>query len=419
MKILLLTQYFPPEFGAAAARSSEHAHYWAEAGHEVEVCTGFPNYPDGVVPEEYRGRFYMRQARDGYIIHRSWIYATPNRAMWRRALASLSFMVSALFAAGRKCRKPNVIIASSGPFFVGPLGYIVSVIKRAPFVFEVRDLLPKQAVDVGMIKSKTVIRLLYCVESFLYRRSKAVVTVAPASRDVLVERGIPAAKVAVVENSIRPEFYKPGPKENEVCAKYGWEDKFVAMYIGAHGVSQGLYTLLDAAEKLHDANNVAQASRLPIREDVVFVFVGDGAEKEGMQQRARERGLDNVEFLPLQSKDWMPLFYAAADVCFVPLRRGEYFTLNIPSKIFEIMACQRPIILGARGQAARIVKEAGAGLVVEPEDATGYADAVRELMENPEKARKLGENGREYVLNNFTRRQKAEEYLDILQRLTG
>ncbi len=430
MKILLLTQYFPPEFGAAAARSSEHAHCWAEAGHEVEVCTGFPNYPDGVVPEEYRGRFYMRQARDGYIIHRSWIYATPNRAMWRRVLASLSFMVSALFAAVRKCRKPEVIIASSGPFFVGPLGYLVSVIKRAPFVFEVRDLLPKQAVDVGMIKSKIVIRLLYCVESFLYRRSKAVVTVAPASRDVLVERGIPAEKVAVIENGIRPEFYKPGPKENEVRSQYGWQDKFVAMYIGAHGVSQGLYTLLDAAEKLHDANNVAQASRppvndvaqasrLPVPENVVFVFVGDGAEKEGMQQRARQRGLDNVEFLPLHSKDWMPLFYAAADVCFVPLRRGDYFTLNIPSKIFEIMACQRPIILGARGQAERIVKEAGAGLIVEPEDADAYAEAVRELMENPEKARELGEHGRDYVLNNFTRRQKAEEYLGILQRFTG
>jgi glycosyltransferase involved in cell wall biosynthesis len=407
MKILLLTQYFPPEFGAAAARNSEHPQYWAEMGHEVEVCTGFPNYPSGIVPDEYRGKLSCREQQDGYTITRSWIYATPNRSVFKRALASFSFLISALFCGVFLCRKPDIVIASSGPFFVGPLGYLVSVFKRAPLVFEVRDILPQQAVDVGMIRNPILIWVLETIEEFLYRHARRVVTVAQASMDAIVARGFPAEKFAVVENGIREDFFAPGPKNNPVRKEFGWQDDFVAMYVGAHGVSQGLFTLLEAAEQLRD------------RDEIRFVFVGDGADKPKMIDWAEARGLSNVEFLPLQPKERMPDLYAAADVCFVPLRKGEYFTINIPSKIFEIMACARPIILGATGQALRIAEAAGSAIPVPPEDAKAYAEAVLRIHGEPELGERLGACGRTYVLEHFTRKRKATHYGKILETVVN
>ncbi|GMV91415.1 MAG: glycosyltransferase WbuB [Candidatus Hydrogenedentota bacterium] len=403
MKILLLTQYFPPEFGAAAARNSEHARFWAEMGHDVEVCTGFPNYPSGIVPGEYRGRLYAREKQDGYEVIRSWIYATPNRSVLKRALASLSFMISALVSGLFLCRRPDVVIASSGPFFVGPLGYLLSLFKRAPLVFEVRDILPQQAVDVGMIRNPLLIWTLQTIEEFLYRRARCVVTVAQASKESIVSRGFPEEKFAVIENGIREDLFAPGSKMNTVREEYGWNDTFVAMYVGAHGVSQGLFTLLEAAERLRD------------RDDIHFVFIGDGADKPKMTAWAELHELTNVEFLPLQPKERMPGLYAAADACFVPLRKGEYFTINIPSKIFEIMACARPIILGATGQALRIVESAGSGIAVPPEDAAAYAEAVLKLRDDSSLGERLGASGRAYVLEHFTRRQKARQYSDVLE----
>jgi len=407
MRILLLSQYFPPEFGAAAARNSEHARFWAESGHDVEVLTAFPNYPAGVVPREYQGRAWMRERRDGYRVCRAWIHATPNRAVWRRALASVSFMASAVIVGALACRRPDVIVASSGPFFVAPLGWLLSLIKRAPFVFEVRDVLPQQAVDVGMLRNPLLIRILEMTEAFLYRRAARVVCVAAASRDTLLGRGLAPERVHTIENGIREELFVPGEKENGVRAEYGWRGKYVALYMGAHGVSQGLGTLLACAENLQDDP------------DFVLALVGDGADKPMLERAAAERGLRNVVFLPLQDKSRVPEFYAAADVCFVPLKKGKYFETNIPSKMFEIMACARPIVLGARGQARELLQQAGAGLAVDPEDADGHVAAIKRLRREPDLAARFGESGRRFVLENFTRRQKAAAYLQVLAEITG
>jgi glycosyltransferase involved in cell wall biosynthesis len=407
MKILLLTQYFPPEFGAAPARNSEHAELWAEAGADVEICTGFPNYPSGVVPPEYRGLRFRRERVNGYTTVRTWIYATPNRAVFKRALASLSFLLSAAVSGAFRCQKPDIIIASSGPFFVAPLGYLLSIVKRAPFVFEVRDILPQQAIDTGMLRNPFLIRILIGTEEFLYRRAIRVVAVSEASRLALAARGVDEAKLVTVENGIADTLFAPASKDNDVRRDYGWQGKYVAMYIGAHGVSQGLSTLLEAAEMLQG------------EADIHFVFVGDGAEKNALRQWAADRHLANVEFLPVQSRDRVAQFYAAADVCFAPLRKGDYFTINIPSKILEIMACGRPVILGAEGQARQIIEEAGSGLVVNPEDARGFAHAVLELRAEPDRAHEMGNRGRSFVLERFTRRSKAKRYLQILHESIG
>ena len=403
MKILLLTQYFPPEFGAAAARNSEHAQLWAEAGHEVEICTGFPNYPAGKIAPEYRGKRYAREETDGYVVHRTWLYATPNRSFLQRALASLSFMGSAFFCGLFKCAKPDVIIASSGPFFVGPLGWLLSICKRAPLVFEVRDLLPQQAVDTGLLRNPLLIVLMRGIEEFLYRRAAAVVTVAAACRNALMARGVDEAKITSIENGVREALFRPLPDSRAFRARHGLEDRFLAVYVGAHGVSQGLGTLLEVAETLQDIPGFT------------LVFIGEGADKPVLIEDAERRGLDNVLFLPLCPKEEMPDVYAAADLCFVPLRKGDYFKLNIPSKLFEIMACGRPVILGAEGQAAEILEAAEAGIAVPPEDVDACASAVRRLRGDEALRQAMGGRGRAYVLKHFTRAKKAAAYLDVLR----
>jgi glycosyltransferase involved in cell wall biosynthesis len=404
MRILLLTQYYPPEFGAAAARNSEHARFWVEAGHQVEVCTGFPNYPTGIIPKEYSGRFHVLEDTDGVRVHRSWLYATPNRAVWRRALASLTFMLSAFLICLFYVRKPDVVVASSGPFFVGPLGWLVSVFKRVPMVFEVRDILPQQAVDVGMIKNPLVIRILTATEEFLYRQAIRVVPVAEASRVSLAERGVPENKLCTIENGIRDDFFIPAERDNAIRAEYGWGDRFIALYIGVHGVSQGLDTIIEAAA---------------LAPDLLFVFVGDGAVKPVLESMVQERNLANVVFLSAQPKERMPGFYAASNACLVPLKKGDYFKINIPSKLFEIMACARPIVLGAEGQARAVVEAAGAGLCVEPENAEEYAAALRRLKNETDFADSLGASGRTWVCEHFTRKAKAHRYLNMLKNALG
>lgn len=404
LRILLLTPYFPPEMGALAARSSEHAAAWASDGHAVEICTAFPNYPTGIIPEVYRGKLFARERRDGYTVNRSWIYAEPKRSVANRILNTLSLNVSVFFSGLLKCRRPDVIIASSPPF-AGPVGYALSVLKRVPFIFEVRDILPQQAVDLGMLKNKFVIRMLTAVEEFLYRRAKAIVFVAEASRQAVVDRGFDPKKCVTIENGIQEDVFAPGPKENAVREEWGWQGKFVALYIGVHGVSQGLRTILDAAELLRDSGNVH------------FVFVGEGGDKSALIEYAKAKGLTNVEFLPSQPKERMPEFYAAADACVVPLRQGPYFRLNIPSKMFEIMACGRPIVLGAEGQALDLLEAAGAGLAVTPEDAHAYAEALLRLQADPELGDRLGQAGRAYAIEHCTRRRKALDYLRLIREI--
>jgi len=240
---------------------------------------------------------------------------------------------------------------------------------------------------------------------FLYRRAKAIVTVAPATAEEIVSRGIPGEKVFTVTNGINERFFCPRDRMGPLRDHYGWGDDIVVMYIGTHGLSQGLSTIIETAALLQD------------RENIRFVFAGQGAEREILMEMAHRKKLRNVQFLPMQSKEKMPEFYAAADICLVPLKKRDYFRYNIPSKMFEIMACARPLILGAEGQALDILNEAGAGVSVEPENEHAYAEAILRLAQDPELRARFGVSGREYVTRNYTRKLKAGNYLECLDRV--
>lgn len=402
MRILFFCQYFTPEVGAPAARTHEHARRWVDRGHQVTVLCGLPNHPDGIVPPAYRGRWLYRETIDGIQVLRCWFVVAPNRGVFKRCISFLSFMVSAVgfgIVATGKC---DVVVGTTPQMLCALGGYLVSRVKRRPFVLEVRDLWPKHIIDLGTITNPIVIRGLQRLEMFLYRRSRAVITVSEASRRYIEERGIAPEKLFTITNGIDEELFVPKEK-NGLRSARGWSDKFVVLYIGTHGLSQGLDTILDTAKFLADDSRFH------------FVFVGSGAEWDKLIEQARVRGLRNTEFLPSQPKAAMPDFYAAADACLVPLKKRDVFRYNIPSKMFEIMACARPIILGAEGQARQLLEEAHAGIAVEPENAAAYRDAIMQLAADPALCERFGANGRAHVVAHYTRNSKADEFLDCLQ----
>lgn len=407
MKIAFICQYFVPEIGAPSARVSELCREWVRAGHDVTVVTAFPNHPTGVIPPAYRGAIFRRESLDGINVFRNWLYATPNEGFVKRTLSHLSFMVSALVLSTPRLRGHDVIVVSSPAFFVVISAWFMSRLWRIPYVFEVRDLWPGIFVELGVLKNRIIIRLLEAVEMFLYRQAAKVVVVTHSFRDILLRRGLADAHVVTITNGVDCEAFRPGPRDNALRRTQGLDDTFVVLYIGAHGISHALSAVLEAARTLEGDR------------DIAFVFVGEGAEKRQLMQTAAQLGLRNVLFVPGQPKHLVAAWYATADVVLVPLRNIPLFETFIPSKMFEIMACARPIVGSVRGEARTILEESGSALIVDPEDAAGIAAAVRSLRENPALGARLGEAGRQFVTAHYDRRTLANQYLQVLESVVG
>jgi glycosyltransferase involved in cell wall biosynthesis len=445
VKILYVSQYFPPEMGAPAARAAELARRWAEAGHQVSVLTGFPNHPTGVVPEEWRPRLrrliyheLLSQkgpqtsnlkpnprksgVRDsdsdetcGVEIFRTWLWPLPNRKAHERMRNYVSFFISAALR-GLTLRRPDVIIATSPQLLVGLAGWWLSFARlgarQIPFVFEVRDLWPESLAAVGIGDEDSWLhRALATVAGFLYRRADRIVVVSPAFRERLIARWrVPAEKIAVVENGVETDLFAPLPPaaNDQLRQELGAAGKFLVCYAGTMGMAHGLETLLDAASRLQNQNP-----------DVRFLLIGEGAEKERIKALAHSRGLANVRFLDQQPHERIPAFISTSDACLVLLKKNEVFKTVIPTKMLEFMSSARPVILAVEGQARQIVEEAGAGLAIEPENAAALARAIAQLAADRELASEFGRKGREYVVRNFSRRQTAEKYIEILRTVVS
>lgn len=409
MKILYISQYFPPEMGAPAARASELSSHWARAGHEVTMLTGFPNHPTGVVPREYRDSFRKLVARvkiDGVEVVRTWLFPFPNRKAHERMLNYTSFCASSALT-GFFLSRPDVVIATSPQLLVGLSGWFLARCKRVPFVFEVRDLWPESLAAVGMGESSSLLyRALARIAGFLYRHSDHIVVVTPAFEDYLAKHwGAPREKISVIENGVETHLFAPGVATT-LRRALGAEEKFVVSYVGTMGMAHGLETIIQAAAHLRDANP-----------EIVFLMLGEGAEKERMIAMAREHSLGNLRFVDQQPREKIPGFICASDVCLVLLKKADVFKTVIPSKMLEFMSCARPVILGVDGQARAILEESKGGIMIEPENAEALANAVRYLAANRDIACELGKNGREYVVRKFSRSQSAAKYVCTLEKL--
>jgi glycosyltransferase involved in cell wall biosynthesis len=405
MKIVVICHYFPPEIGAPSARLYEMSKRWVELGNEVHVVTCFPNHPTGIIPDEYKGLKYKLENMDGIHVHRNYVYATPNKGFIKKTLGHISFMFSSVLFSMKKIDKPDVIITSSPTFFSIFSGYWYSLRKKADFVLEIRDLWPAAMIELGVMKEGFITRVLEKMELFFYRNSKKLIMVTQSFKENVVKRGINEDKVHVITNGVNQDLFYPKEKNQELINKYNLQDKFVISYVGAHGISQNLSTILEVAKKLSKYKNIE------------FVFVGEGAEKDKLKQIVREEELTNVQFIEAQPKEAIPEFYNVSDLCLIPLKNIELFKTFIPSKMFEIMACGIPIVASLEGEAAQILEESKAALVVQPDNPNKIAVAIEELINDKEKYNQMKANGPEFVEKNYSRNKLAERYFELINNV--
>ncbi|MGE0132659.1 MAG: glycosyltransferase family 4 protein [Blastocatellales bacterium] len=408
MKITFLCQYFPPEMGAPSARTFEHARHWASLGQDVTVITGFPNHPTGVIRPEYRGYFVKRENVEGIDLLRTWVYVAANKGFTKRVLNFLSFFFSALILGSALTRRPDVVVGTSPQFFCAVAAYCLSVIKRAPFVFEVRDIWPQSAIELGALKNRLLIRLLEAIEAYLYRRAALIVPVAESTRRYLIGKGVPAEKIVIVPNGVDAKYLASARVAPEELRKeLGLEGKFIVSYIGTHGMSHALETTLQAAKELEGDHAIH------------FLFVGEGAEKEKLKRLASELKLSNITFINEQPRERLLSFYRASDVSVVPLKRLPIFKKVLPSKLFELMGAGCPVICSVEGEAAALVTAAESGLCIEPENIDALVEAVNRLRGDQELRARMSDNGRSFVKTRYLRSALAEKYLSALEAIVA
>ncbi len=403
MRIVVISHFFPPEIGAPSARLYEMARHWVELGNEVHVVTCFPNHPTGVIPNEYKGMKYMHEVMDGIHVHRNYVYATPNKGFIKKTLGHISFMFSSILLSMRKIKKPDVIITSSPTFFSIFSGYWYSLRKKAPFVLEIRDLWPAAMIELGVMKKGLITNILEKVELFFYRKSKRLIMVTKSFKENVINRGIDSNKVHVITNGVNQDFFYPKEKSEKIINNYGLKDKFVISYVGAHGISQNLSTILKVAKALDKEQGIQ------------FLFIGEGAEKDKLKQIASEQEINNVTFIDAQPKEKIPEIYNTSDISLIPLKNIELFKTFIPSKMFEIMACGVPIVASLEGEAADILNESQAAEVVNPDNPEEIMQAILKLKNDKVLLERLKNNGPAFVEKNYSRRNLAEQYLNIIR----
>jgi len=408
VNILYVSQYFPPEMGAPAARAVELARHWASLGHRVTVLTGFPNHPTGFVPPEWRPRLrrlVYRETIDGIHVVRTWLLPFPNRKAYERMLNYSSFCVSAALR-GLEISPPDIVIATSPQLLVGLSGWWIAKWKQAPLVFEVRDLWPESLAAVGAGGEGSLLhRTLGAVAGFLYRNASHIAVVTPAFKDHLISRwAVPAEKISIVENGVETDLFGPTNIDAHLKRELGAEGKFLACYVGTMGMAHGLDTIIEAAKALRRT--------LP---SAMLLLVGEGADKERIRSLAAAEGLSNLKLVDQQPRERIPAFINASDVCLVLLKKTELFKTVIPTKMLEFMSCARPVILGVDGQARQLLEEARAGVVIEPENSVALAEAIQRLSQDPTLRETLGQNGRRYIVERCSRRKTAEQYLEVLR----
>jgi glycosyltransferase involved in cell wall biosynthesis len=404
MNILFFTDNFAPESNAPASRTYEHALRWVRAGHRVTVVTGVPNFPQGKAFPGYRNKLWQTEEMDGIHVVRLWTYMAPNAGVVRRTFDFLSFMVTAMVAAPFMPR-PDVIVGTSPQFFTLVAAWWASVIKRRPWVLELRDIWPESIRAVDVAGSSFFIHALQRLEMFLYRKATRIVAVTHSFKRVLEARGVPGEKIGVVTNGVDLSRYQPRAKDLELIESLELRERFVAGYVGTHGMAHGLDTLLDAAERMQHREELRH---------VTMLFVGDGARRTELAEKARQRNLANVRFVGPVPKHEVARYWSILDASIIHLRRTELFTTTLPSKIFECMGMGLPVLIGVDGEARELVERHDFGLPFVPEDVDGLVDGIARMARD----RALLDTLRERALAaapSYDRTNLAQAMLDEME----
>jgi len=410
MKIVVIHQYFLRPESAGGSRFNEMTRYWTEQGHEVTVIAGQIDYTSGETAAEYKGKFVAEEMQDGVRVLRVYTPGAMHKSIVGRMWAFAGFGASSSLALMTHLRKADVVVATSPSLLVLMPGLVAKWLRRWPLVFEIRDLWPESAISTGVLSENSPItKFAYALEEAGYRSADRINVLTPAFRENLLARKMaPDSKIVFIPNGADIELFEPGEPDLELRERYGWGDKFVVLYAGAHGIANHLWQYIDAAELLKD------------REDILLVSVGDGPQKAALVEETERRGLKNLQWLDAVSKADMPALLRSANTGAAILKRVDTFKTVYPNKVFDYMSCERPVLLAIDGVARELVTEkAKAGVFAEPERPEELAEKIRWMADNPEELKAMGKRGRRYVEEHFSRPALAQKYLEVLSSVVA
>ncbi len=399
MKILFLTDNFPPEVNAPASRTYDHCREWVKCGDQVTVITCVPNFPQGKVYKDYHNKLWQEEWIDGIKVIRVWSYIVANKGFIKRTLDFISYSITS-FIAGLFV-KTDLIIATSPQFFTALSGRALSFWKRKPWIMEVRDLWPESIKTVGVLKDNVFIRYFEWQEKRCYRSAKKIVVVTDSFKKKLIERGINSSKIAVVKNGVDRSLFVPQAKDRILRDKLSLQGKTVIGYIGTHGMAHKLDFIIKIAAKLKDTNP-----------EYHFLFIGNGAEKEHLIKLKDSLECTNVTMLDSVPKSEVKDYISILDVCLINLKKSDLFTTVIPSKIFENAAMEIPILMGVEGEAKEIVEKYKAGVCFEPENKDDFIAKLK-IVTSPDSLITFKE-GCSKLATDFDRKRLAEKMLNII-----
>ena len=417
MRIVLVHQFYLRPGEGGGSRFNEMVRWWQARGHEVRVIAGQVSYTSGDRAQDL-GVLHEEDGEHGERVYRVYTPGTYQKGVLGRAWSVGGFALGAMGVFAREClRWADVVVVTSPPLTVGVFPLWIKVLSgwRLPVAFEVRDLWPESAVATGALaEGSAMTRALYGLEALAYRVSDVVVPLTPAIARSIVTRELKdAASVIEIPNGADEYMLEPvvnGGAREQLREEYGWGDKFVVLYAGAHGVANDLVQVLDAAQAAMDAH---------LGDEILWVLVGDGPQKRFLKKESEDRGLSNVEWRASVGRVEVKRLFDAADCGVAVLKRTETFKTVYPNKIFDTMSRGRPVCFGVDGVARELIEGAGAGLFFEPGDGEDFFRQVNYLRSHPEEAQHMGVLGRELVQARFSRRMLALEYLDVLGALVG
>jgi glycosyltransferase involved in cell wall biosynthesis len=402
MRILYVTQYYPPEIGAGASRAREMVRNLVSLGHRLTVLTAFPNYLTGVVPPEYRKKLVAVERCGGAVVIRVWTFSYRHRSVIWRLLNYASFMVSAAVVGLLSEAKYDVVYASSPPPFVGLAGWAVAFWRSKKFAFEARDIWPKAAVMAGQLKNRYAALVGQALENFCYARAKLIIAVTKGLLWDLRERGYPESRIHLIENGVNTDLYRPRTV-SAFREGIGYsETDFVVVYAGVLGHMHTPDVILRAAQSIGSGSRVR------------FLLIGEGLKKKELMEEVARKEMDNVTFVSGLPEDELCEYVSSCDVGVATVRKGKFFEIFIPVKMFTYMACGLPVVLAARGEAEDILRKSRGGVVVPPEDAGKLAEAISHLSTHADESREMGRSGRDFAVRHYSRKgqaRKLEGYL--------
>ena len=405
MKILFLTQWFEPE---ATLKGLKFAKELVSRGHEVHVLTGFPNYPGGKVYPGYKIRLWDYEVMDGIPVHRVALYPSHDKSAIGRVFNYVSFSLSAAFLGPFLVPKVDVVYVYHPPATVGLPAMVLKFLRRVPFVYDIQDFWPDTLAVTGMFNSQLGLKIIGKWCDLIYRSASKIVVLSPGFKEKLVGLRVPRDKVEVIYNWTNEETVVSADRDAALARELGMTDRFNVVFAGNMGLGQALDAVLDAAEMLKETEPKIQ-----------FVFLGGGVDEPRLRTRALEMKLDNVRFLPRRPLSKMPELLALADVLLVHLKDEPLFSITIPSKTQAYLYAGKPILMAVRGDAARLVEDAGAGIACEPEDSDEIAETIHKMFRmQPEQLAQMGQNGKLYYEVDLSFQVGAGRFENAFRGLT-